>query len=63
MDTLENQHESKLHVFALELLVFVDNRVKKIPVISVLKNSDYFPETQTGLVGVSAVEVLMNTVP
>jgi len=56
------QHESKLYVFALELLVYVDNRVKK-PVISALKNSDYFPETQTGLVGVSAVEVLMNTVP
>lgn len=56
------QHESKFHVFALELLVYNDNRVKKILVINALKNSDYFPETQTGLVGVSAVEVLMNTV-
>jgi len=36
------QHESKLHVFVLELLVYVDNRVKKylslepskIPIIS-----------------------------
>jgi hypothetical protein len=31
------KHESKLHVFVLELLVYVDNRVKKIPVISALK--------------------------
>jgi hypothetical protein len=45
------QHESKLLFFTLELLVYVGNRVKKF-----LKNSDYFPETQTGLVGVSAVK-------
>jgi hypothetical protein len=57
------QHESKLHVFALQLLVYVDNRVKKTPVISAFKNSDFFPETQTGLFGVSVVEVLMHTVP
>jgi hypothetical protein len=56
------QHEHKLHVIALELLVYVDNRVKT-PVISALKNSDYFPKTRTGLVGVSVVEVLMNTIP
>lgn len=58
------QHESKLHVFALVLLVYIGKRVKKkIPAISALKNSDYFPKTHTGLVGVSTVEVLMITDP
>jgi hypothetical protein len=53
--------ESKLHVFSRGMLVYIDEKVKK-PVIQHPKYSDYFSETQTGLAGVSAVEVLMNKV-
>jgi hypothetical protein len=56
------QNENRLHVFLWNCLFVLITELKKT-VIQHPQNSDYLSEIQTGLIWVSAVEVLMNMVP